>query len=143
MGVIFVDFVVFKSLVNLYFDNRKSVNMYELFSSVTSNMLPNNVSEMSSVAFLSLAFHKRIISPSFSTIWICETLNTSATKATMSNICASLFTWLTVTNSRCLFRLTKTVLLSFNVLSSIKISFFSFTLNLYFCQKVLFRVKVW
>lgn len=59
MGVIFVDFVVFKSLVNLYFDNRKPVNTYELFYSITSNMLPNNVSEMSSVAFLSLAFHKR------------------------------------------------------------------------------------
>ena len=143
MGVIFVDFVVFKSLVNLYFDNRKPVNTYELFYSITSNMLPNNVSEMSSVAFLSVAFHEGITSPSFSTIWICETLNTSANKATMSNICASLFTWLTVTNSRCLFRLTKTVLLSFNVLSFIKISFFSFTLNLYFYQKVLFRVKVW
>lgn len=56
MGVIFVDFVVFKSLVNLYFDNRKPVNTYELFYSITSNMLPNNVSEMSSVAFLSVNF---------------------------------------------------------------------------------------
>ena len=60
LGDNFCRFLVFKSLVNLYFDTRKSVSMYVLFSSSTSTMLLNNVSGMQSVGCLSVAFCERI-----------------------------------------------------------------------------------